>query len=242
MGAGHVVLVVACFLLIVTHAFAASPSRIKLSLPTEHEDVNGNRLLRVAGTDSSDAEDRGLISSVKSITSNIKTSTKTSYWAKVGRTNAQVREKLGLVGLTGKALAEHPNYGAYSSFLYKQEGEKLNRWLSDNKQTEDVWKSLRLDQMTAKQREVSDALRIYKRYALKFDNKVDHNLDSLFERAVSVGKNSDDEMAVKIRLWVDKGRTPYFVRRVLGLPRKNYENDKYFKAFMIASGRLKQGF
>ncbi|KAG6616585.1 putative secreted RxLR effector protein [Phytophthora cinnamomi] len=231
-------LLVAAFILVTIIDPLAAANRAEIqSLSIKHVNTNNGRLLRGTATDVDlEAEDRDFISVVKSLAADAKMSWKTSRWANSGKTDKQVREKLGLVGLKGKALENSPNYKHYKDYLYKAEGVEMNRWLYAKTQTETVWNNLKLEEMTPAQRERSDALRRYKRYALKFDHYV--KTSSYFERSVSHNQNSDAEMAVKIQLWVEKRQSRFFVEHVLGLEgmtedgRAVMETNKYYEEFL----------
>ncbi|KAG7384642.1 hypothetical protein PHYBOEH_009358 [Phytophthora boehmeriae] len=195
--------------------------------------------------DSTDTEERGILSSIQSKISSMKEkfsmSRKWRKWANTGQSDDAVKKELGLEGLSGTALTTHKNYKYYQKFAYKAEGLKLNGWVYDDISTYDVWKMLGLEKMIEKGVNFKNTpeYRTYQRYVRKYD---DSNAIAP-ERHTLKFTGSDQEKMAKTDVWIAENRPKWFVKKMLGLKgmqKKQRVNDpdyKYYERYLQATGQ-----
>ncbi|KAL4123519.1 hypothetical protein PRIC2_009373 [Phytophthora ramorum] len=173
---------------------------------------NRGRLLRKADADTAntiDTEERGVWSSIKNWG-------KIQYWLAVGKSDDQVKKALKMETLTGAALKAHPNYKQLEKFMYKREGREMDGWVAHGIPTQTLWYLLELGKMKEVQRKSSDELRMYVRYATKYDNAIWNHKNSIFEPPIYYG-GSAAEMKVKVQIWAKANRKNWYVKEMLGL-------------------------
>ncbi|KAL4150216.1 hypothetical protein PRNP1_009620 [Phytophthora ramorum] len=194
---------------------------------------NRGRLLRKADADTAntiDTEERGVWSSVKNWG-------KMEYWLAVGKSDDEVKKALKMETLTGAALKAHPNYKQLEKFMYKREGRAMDGWVAHGTPTRTLWYLLELGKMNEVQRKSSDELRMYVRYATKYDNAIWNHKNSMFQPPIEYG-GSRAEMNVKVQIWAKAKRESWYVEEMLGLDglskvkRKANPNNKYYLEFL----------
>lgn len=92
--------------------------------------TNSGRILRTVDRNS---EERGIASSVAMWA-------KVKYWAHAGKSDEYVKQRVGMAGLTGKALEFDPNYKYLERFWHRLEGRTLDKWVRNGlRHTEPGW-------------------------------------------------------------------------------------------------------
>ncbi|RLN52046.1 hypothetical protein BBJ29_010060, partial [Phytophthora kernoviae] len=161
-----------------------------------------------------------------------------------GKSDDYVLNKLGLAGLTGKKLTEHPNYKSFVWYSYKAEGYKLNGWLRKDLPTFNAWKTLGLENKVALGVPIGTIMKTkeygtYERYVGQFDKNVLINLKAGYTPKNQIPRlASETEMAAKARIWAENKMKEDYVLYALGLSKvkgddlmaaKDYKYVKIFK-------------
>ncbi|KAL4167974.1 hypothetical protein KRP22_011381 [Phytophthora ramorum] len=136
---------------------------------------------------------------------------KTTYWAQMQKSDDFVKKTLKLDGLTKGAVKASPKYKYYQKYLYKTQGVKMDNWAFNEVNLKTIWNKLGLGTMSATQREGSPALKIYARYARKYDGAVYHSGYKAYT------PSTDAEMDVLLRVWAQADRSSDYVRKRLGV-------------------------
>ncbi|OWY96845.1 RxLR effector protein, partial [Phytophthora megakarya] len=124
-----------------------------------YRQANHGRILKPT-----DTEERGLWP-------NIKSWFKSTYWAYSGTTQAEVKTKLGLTGLTEAAMKTNPKHRTYKHFLYKVEGLQLDDLVLRKVYTpSSFWRILKLDQLSNQYR--TSELKLFKRFLTRYERQV----------------------------------------------------------------------
>ncbi|KAG7385576.1 hypothetical protein PHYBOEH_008990 [Phytophthora boehmeriae] len=260
----HVVLLTAFLLLALvtvkdfarakTTAVGLPKTRSILSTVATDDGVNATRRLRSANNieteddvgsalESTDAEDRGIFSSIGSkltkAKEKLKMSAKWRSWAIKGEKDDYVKKALGLEGLSGTALTSHKNYKYFQKFTYKKEGRQLDRWIYDDVPTYNVWKKLGLDNVPREQISKTPQYKTYVRYVNKYAD------DYLWypEKHSIKFIGSPLEKTAKAEIWAKGRRSKSFVKKMLGLKdmqKKQRQNDpdyEYYKHYLSIVGK-----
>lgn len=185
-----------------------------------------------------DMEERGVVSS---LASKVKRWTKMKYWVHTDKSDDYVQKALGMNGLSGKALKDHPNYKYLQEFWYKLEGRQLGKWLDKDTTTQEAWKTLRLDTIPVGQVKNTDAFRTFVRYVEKYDRKMWVTKGTI-EAMPIYFEGSSTEMFVKVKIWARTRMSNRYVKEMLGLDKipnsalADYSNYKYFLKLVGRAG------
>ncbi|KAE9105370.1 hypothetical protein PF010_g13040 [Phytophthora fragariae] len=201
---------------------------IVFTLLASSETLAVSRRLRAVDTDSPGPEDRGLASWLKSWSKvytldDALAGWRVTFWAKAGKSDEDVKKKLGIFYLTDGEMVAVPKYKYYLQFWFKTEEKRLQQWFTGNGiPTSKAWQLLRVDTLPAAQRERSAAYKAYKRYAKMYDDRLFQrytNKESIYPIVPSYNRNIPypEEMSGLVRMWVAQKRPYDYVMRVLGL-------------------------
>ncbi|KAH7489213.1 Secreted RxLR effector protein [Phytophthora ramorum] len=217
----HLILLATVFVLVTsTNTLASLEASAHPKTTTEPDvgDIN-TRQLRVT-----DEEERGILTGVKM-------AVKTTYWAQMQKSEDFVKKALKLDGLTKGAMKANPKYKYYQKYVYKAQGVEMDNWAFNEVNPTTIWNKLGLGTMSVAQREGSDALKIYARYARKYDSVVYHSGYKAYT------PSTDAEMDVLLRVWAQADRSTDYVRKRLGIysnvivARSDYEKLDKFKSY-----------
>ncbi|EGZ15243.1 hypothetical protein PHYSODRAFT_265238 [Phytophthora sojae] len=126
----HVEVLMAVALLTITTAADSTPAKTSTGVALRDDRTNSGRILRTVDRNS---EERGIASSVAMWA-------KVKYWAHAGKSDEYVKQRVGMAGLTGKALEFDPNYKYLERFWHRLEGRTLDKWVRNGlRHTEPGW-------------------------------------------------------------------------------------------------------
>ncbi|EEY62159.1 secreted RxLR effector peptide protein, putative [Phytophthora infestans T30-4] len=152
----------------------------------------------------------------------------------LGKTDDEVKKILGLEKLSGEALKAHSNYHLLDDFITKLRDRKVTGWLHKDTTTDEVWKTLQLDdlfaKLDAKEFRHSDELKTYVQYVKKLDDDIWNYKRASFEPDSS----SPLELAVKIHIWAKAKRPSWHVLEMMGNNAlKGSKNRKFYREYLL---------
>ncbi|KAE8897375.1 hypothetical protein PF005_g16051 [Phytophthora fragariae] len=201
----HAVLVMAIALLTIATTAASTP------------DHSNRRMLRAIDTNLDERASLIMWAKVRS-------------WARAGKSDAYVKEKLGIAGLRGGVLKSNPNYKHLQKFRYKLEGYTLDDWMEEGLTVHGAWMHLKLNEVPEAALAQSDKFRTYKRYATRWDDMTYAHYNTIFQPPVEYG-GSPAELNAKVEIWAAARRPKWYVQDMLNLD-KSDELLSYYNKFV----------
>uniref|UniRef100_A0AAV1TIV4 RxLR effector protein n=1 Tax=Peronospora matthiolae TaxID=2874970 RepID=A0AAV1TIV4_9STRA len=144
---------------------------------------------------------------------------KTKLWSALGKSDEEIREMLGMKGLTETGLTTHKNYKLYKKI---RDSRLLDGWSSKGRMAHDVWEELQLHKVSPELLEHSEDFKLYKQYLMIED-------DSIWKRMDDDGvkkwdeREGKEELNAKVEIWKLAKRKPWYVQSRLNLHQNRRE-------------------
>ncbi|CAI5723894.1 unnamed protein product [Hyaloperonospora brassicae] len=204
-------LVIAFTLRVLSSQFQMSmAATVNASAPTSdnHQSNKAKSSLRVA--DPAADEDRSLLTSAVSWLDK-------NMWLAVGKTDDEVKELLGLKGLTGTELVTASGFKIFEGFQHARKEIELKKWLSEHKTAHIVWMLLKPKKMPLDEFMRSDDYGRYLRYARMEDDAIYQRFWKSEEDVVVDPDELPVELNARVDMWAESKRPWIFVKRRLGI-------------------------
>ena len=161
---------------------------------------------------------------------------KTTLWIALGKSEEEVKEMLGMKGLTETGFTTSKNYKQFENFQNARESQLLDVWSSQKKLAHDVWEELKLQEAPPGGLEHSANFKLYERY-LKIED------DNIWERMNDEDvkkwdeREGEEELNAKTEIWKSADRPPWYVKSRLNLHQgrnacRNQPNFVYFRRYL----------
>ncbi|ETM55311.1 hypothetical protein L914_01454 [Phytophthora nicotianae] len=249
MNLHHVLFLTVTIRFASAHALLATDEAKSLSLGHPMvANTNEARSLRVAKELGENKEERGNPTSAltSKISSMIPIDLKLAAWQALGKPEAYVKTKLGLDGLEEAQLKAHKNYGRFVKYVEKAlENDIWNKAIGGYS-TYKFWKDMGFDTITTlkqlKTIQQTEKFKLYKRYAIKFDDLVVNRFKSGYTQPdwVFDSKTTAAEKYARAEIWAEMGRKDIDVKEFLGLKWANAEKTSHEFVLQTLSASKRQ--
>ncbi|KAG7383406.1 hypothetical protein PHYBOEH_009937 [Phytophthora boehmeriae] len=220
---------------------ASGVRRVLRGRTTDDTRENESLAVNIDAVDTDNAEERGLLSSLKAKYESFKTNNKVQRWAHNEKSENFVQNALGMQGLTGAALKAHPNYKYLQRFQARAKDVQQWKWVLDETPPSKVWEMLGLHLRPANQVKNTPEYQTFVSYFSKYDRKMwsENRLREYMGSSKPkywtgvYHEGYSGEMAVKLKVWAEHKRPTWYVKDMLGIKNSRTENAnyKYYKEY-----------